>query len=94
MDEANLNHTNEQHDVDYSSAEVAQGPQQPEVDYTELLTASEAAGPLVLAETVERPMPAGSTSLRPGYWSRPTEAQIDNAAKYGFDLSKQRKYYS
>lgn len=39
-------------------------------------------------------MPAGSTSLRPGYWSRPTEDQIDNAAKYGFDLSKQSKYYS
>ena len=37
--------------------------------------------------------PPAQTSNRAGYWTRPTADQVDNAAKHGFDLTKQDKYH-
>ncbi len=37
-------------------------------------------------------IPAPQTSARPDYWKPPTAGQIENAAKYGFDLTRQSKY--
>lgn len=60
---------------------------------TQIFDATKAAG-VAVGSMIEKPVPPASTSLRTGYWSRPTSAQIDNAAKYGFDLTKQDKYFS
>lgn len=37
-------------------------------------------------------VPPAQTSHRAGYWNKPTPAQVENAAKFGFDLTKQDKY--
>lgn len=44
--------------------------------------------------SVERPVVPAQTSHREGYWAPPTAAQVEKAARYGFDLSKQAKYHS
>ncbi len=38
-------------------------------------------------------LPPAQTSHRAGYWTRPTNEQVDRAAKHGFDLTQQNKYY-
>lgn len=55
--------------------------------YTELLKGD-------AAKTPPAELPPAQTSDRPGYWQKPTQEQIDNAAKRGFDLTKQEKYHS
>lgn len=37
--------------------------------------------------------PPAQTSHREGYWTPPTQEQIDNAAGHGIDLTKQAKYF-
>lgn len=37
--------------------------------------------------------PPAQTSRREGYWTPPTQEQIDNAAGHGIDLNKQSKYF-
>ena len=51
-----------------------------------------AAGELAAAHAVDS-VPA-QTTHREGYWKQPTQEQTDRAAKSGFDLNKQSKYYS
>lgn len=51
-----------------------------------------AAGELAAARAVDS-VPA-QTTHREGYWKQPTQEQTDRAAKSGFDLNKQSKYYS
>lgn len=52
----------------------------------------QAAGELAAAHTVDS-VPA-QTTHREGYWKQPTQEQTDRAADYGYDLTKQSKYYS
>ena len=52
----------------------------------------QAAGELAAAHTVDS-VPA-QTTHRERYWKQPTQEQTDRAADYGFDLTKQSKYYS
>ena len=52
----------------------------------------QAAGELAAAHAVDS-VPARTTH-REGYWKQPTQEQIDRAAKSGFDLTAQSKYYS
>jgi len=52
----------------------------------------QAAGELAAAHTVDS-VPARTTH-REGYWKQPTQEQTDRAADYGYDLTKQSKYYS
>jgi hypothetical protein len=40
-----------------------------------------------------RNIPPAQTSLRTDYWKKPTTEQIDTAAKQGYDLTKQSKYF-
>src|SRR5690242_3648439 len=42
----------------------------------------------------EKTVPPASTSLRVGYWNKPTPEQVEKAAKFGYDLAAQDKYYS
>ena len=51
-----------------------------------------AAGELAAAHAVDS-VPA-QTTHREGYWKQPTQEQTDRAAKSGYDLNKQSKYYS
>ncbi len=48
----------------------------------------------VPTDTREAAVPPAQTSHRVGYWTKATETQITNAARYGFDLTKQDKYHS
>ena len=47
-----------------------------------------------VVSTPQSELPPARTSDRPGYWQKPTQEQIDRAAKSGYDLTKQSKYYS
>lgn len=40
-----------------------------------------------------RPAIPAQTSYRSNYWNKPTDAQVNNAAEFGFDLTKQNKYF-
>lgn len=49
-------------------------------------------GQVAGAAALSANLPPAQTSHREGYWKQPTPEQIANAAKYGFDLTKQSKY--
>ena len=40
-----------------------------------------------------RPVVPAQTSHRAGYWNKPTDGQVAHAAKFGFDLTQQNKYF-
>lgn len=57
--------------------------------------ATERLGGTTLGSTLDHQsqLPPAQTSHRPDYWEKPTADQVAHAAKLGFDLTKQAKYY-
>ncbi|MCA9329582.1 hypothetical protein KDA11_02970 [Candidatus Saccharibacteria bacterium] len=80
-----------------------QGPQKNEahIDYDAFVSGEGVDNHLSLMQQIESAAihldktntPPARTSDRDGYWTRPTDEQIDRAKLNGFDLSKQNKYY-
>lgn len=84
--------------IDLSQGTVEDAAVRPEVPTPETVAPEVAQAQTAAAEAaaVREPktaLPPAQTSHRPGYWQPPTDAQVANAARYGFDLSQQRKYF-